>query len=240
MPGAWPQCPQGQLPPCAPLHRVPKAPPTPRPPPLRGQGDVAPVCSAPVPFGKSWQRNGYAACVSRAKEMRKPITTTNEDSPTFPDLPLCLSVCLRAALLCCSSAAMSVEDVILGLFIREWEKKREREDAPGEETSHFQRERKCGETVTEPGRGICGTVTPHVGSERRIITGWTSDSWIMWFSFLFFSFIIPSLLQSAQRIYARTTFQHWEPGWSCSHATPVPPDQFHGIRTNRLTDNKDS
>lgn len=79
--------------------------------------DAAPVSIAPVPFGKSWQRNGYAACVSRAKETRKPITTTNEDH-TFPDLSVCLRTALLLHGLCCSWTAMSVEDVILVICIR--------------------------------------------------------------------------------------------------------------------------
>lgn len=71
----------------------------PRHPHIGTSREAAPVSSAPVPFGKSWQCNGYAACVSRAKEMRKPITTTNEDSY------LCrpLSVCLRIP--CCSAGS---------------------------------------------------------------------------------------------------------------------------------------
>lgn len=50
---------------------------------------------------ESWRRNGYAACVSRAKEARKAITLTNVECCTFPRLFLALSVslCVRTALL---------------------------------------------------------------------------------------------------------------------------------------------
>lgn len=75
---------------------------------------AAPViqCACPVwkKLAAQWLR-----CVrlKGKKEMRKPITTTNEDS--YLSRPLCVSEC---GLLCCSYTSMSAEDVILGLFIR--------------------------------------------------------------------------------------------------------------------------
>lgn len=67
------------------------------------------------------------------KEARKPITETNEGLPSQTCLYL-RSDCSAVVTL----SATTAEDVILGLFIRGVEKKRE--DAPGGETSHFQQE----------------------------------------------------------------------------------------------------
>ncbi|CAJ1058743.1 Hypothetical predicted protein [Xyrichtys novacula] len=67
-----------------------------------------------------------------------------------------------------------------------------REDARGGVTSHFQWERQCGETVTEPGE----TNMRHVGPQRRIFTG----------SNILYSWVTIFSLKPLRGIYDRSMF----------------------------------
>lgn len=122
--------------------------------------EAAPVFSAPVLFGKSWQRNGYA------------LKGKGENQSPYLSRPLCLQTAALPALLelCCHvSGGCYCSLIYKGIKI----KIKKREDAPEGETSHFHGERQC-ETVTEQGSGICGTV-PLCTSDpcriKRLITG---------------------------------------------------------------------
>lgn len=70
----------------------------PWPPRCGTNRDTPPVCSALILSGKSWQRNGYAACVSRANRSEE-TDHSNKWRSTFPDLPVS-----SLWLLCCSHA----------------------------------------------------------------------------------------------------------------------------------------
>lgn len=124
-------------------------------------------CACPV-----WEKLA-AQCLRCVRLKGKGNEETDQNNKwktaTSPDLSDCLPTAAPPALLWLSCHVSG--GCYSGHFYKRIKKnKKKREDAPGGETSRFQGERECGETVTEPGRGICGTVPLHVGQKRRIFT----------------------------------------------------------------------